>query len=169
MSGDSTTYAATPFDHAKADIILRSSDNIDFRIFKLFLSLASPFFGALFDIPRPIEENGDQETKDGLAVIPVTVDSKTLDTLLRFCYPCTLVDDPDIEVLKDAIDVLEAARRYSLDGIETKARYAIVNPKFLEAEPLRCFVIAHRGRLQEEALLVARYTLTQPLVPSWFQ
>ena len=110
MSDDST-YAAAPFDHAKADIILRSSDNIDFRVFKLFLSLASPFFETLFDIPQPTEENGDQEIKDGLVVVPVAEGSKTLDALLRFCYPCTLADDPKLEVLKDAMDVLEAARK----------------------------------------------------------
>ncbi|KAG6381731.1 hypothetical protein JVT61DRAFT_335 [Boletus reticuloceps] len=168
MSGD-TNYAATPFDHAKADIILRSSDNINFRVFKLFLSLASPFFETLFDIPQPAEESRDQEVEDGLVVIPVMEDSKTLDALLRFCYPCTLAEDPNIEVLKDAMDILEAARKYSLDAIEKKARQAIANPKILEAEPLRCFAIAHRGRLQEETLLAARYTLTQPLIPSWFQ
>ena len=168
MSDDST-YAPAPFDHAKADIILRSSDNVDFRVFKLFLSLASPFFETLFDIPQPVKENGDQEIKDGLVVIPVTENSKTLDALLRFCYPSTLVDDPNIEVLKDAMDVLEAARKYSLDAIEKKARQAIANPKILEAEPLRCFAIAHRGGLREETILAARYTLTQPLIPSWFQ
>jgi hypothetical protein len=168
MSDDST-YAPAPFDHAKADIILRSSDNIDFRVFKLFLSLASPSFETLFDIPQPVEEKGDQEIKDGLAVIPVTEDSKTLDALLRFCYPCTLVEDPNIEVLKDAMDVLEAARKYSLDAIEKKARQAIANPEILAVEPLRCFAIAHRGRLREETILAARYTLTQPLIPSWFQ
>ena len=168
MSDDSI-YAAAPFDHAKADIILRSSDNIDFRVFKLFLSLASPFFETLFDIPQPAEEVGDQEVKDGLAVVRVTEDSKTLDALLRFCYPCTLADDPKIEVLQDAADILEAARKYSLDVIETKARQAIVNPKIIEAESLRCFAIAHRGRLREETLLAAKYTLSQPLIPSWFQ
>ncbi|KAF8553564.1 hypothetical protein OG21DRAFT_1510006 [Imleria badia] len=134
------THAAAPFDHAQADIILRSSDNIDFR-----------------------------EVKDGLAVIPVTEDSKTLDALLRFCYPCTLADDPNLEVLNDAKDVLEAARKYSLDVIEKKARKAIVNPKILEVEPLRCFAIAHRGQLREETQLAAKSTLTQPLIPSWFQ
>jgi hypothetical protein len=162
-------YAKAPFDHAKADIILCSSDAVNFRVFKLFLSLASPFFETLFNIPQPVKENGDQEIKDGLAVIPVTEDSKTLDALLRFCYPCTLVDDPNIEVLKDAMDVLEAASKYSLDAIEKKARQAIANPKILEAEPVRCFAIAHRGRLREETILAARYTLTQPLIPSWFQ
>ncbi|KAF8141477.1 hypothetical protein EV363DRAFT_1308211 [Boletus edulis] len=168
MSNDST-YAAAPFDHAKADIILRSSDNIDFRVFKLFLSLASPFFETLFEIPQPAEESEDQEVKDGLVVVPVTEDSKTLDALLRFCYPCTLAEDPNIEVLKDALDVLEAARKYSLDVIEKKARQAIANPKILEVDSLRSFAIAHRGRLREETLLAARYTLTQPLIPSWFQ
>ena len=168
MSSDSA-YAAAPFDHAKADVILRSSDNIDFRVFKLFLSLASPFFETLFDIPQPAQGSDHQEIKDGLVVIPVTEDSKTLDALLRFCYPCTLADDPRLEVLKDVMDILEAARKYSLDAIEKKARQAISNPKILEAEPLRCFAIAHRGRLQEETLLAARYTLTQPLIPSWFQ
>lgn len=161
--------ATAPFDHEKADIILRSSDNVHFRVFKLFLSLASPFFETLFEIPQPAEENEDQEVKDGLAVVTVTEDSKTLDALLRFCYPCTLADDPSLEVLKDAVDVLEAARKYSLDAIEKKARQAISHPKILEVEPLRCFAIAHRGRLQEETLLAAKYTLTQPLIPSWFE
>ena len=167
MSDDST-YAAAPFDHPKADIILRSSDNIDFRVFRLFLSLASPFFETLFDIPQPADENENQEVRDGLAVVPVTEDSKTLDALLRFCYPCTLADDPKLEVLQDAMEVLEAARKYSLDVIEKKARQAMASPKILEAEPLRCFAVAHRGRLREETLLAAKYTLSQPLIPSWF-
>ena len=165
----SSGYAKAPFDHAAADIILRSSDNIDCRFFKLFLSLGSPFFKTLFNIPQPTEAGEDQEIKDGLAVVPVTEDSKTLDALLRFCYPCTLAEDPIIEELKDALDILEAAIKYSLDVIEKKARQAITNPQILAAEPMRCFVIAHRGRLLEETLLAAKSTLTQPLIPSWFQ
>jgi hypothetical protein len=78
-----SAYAASPFDHAKADVIIRSADNIDFRVFKLFLSLAFPFFDTLFDIPQPIEESEEQEIKDGLAVIPVSEDSKTSRTSSR--------------------------------------------------------------------------------------
>jgi hypothetical protein len=115
---DNSAYATAPFDHAKADITLRSSDNINFRVFRLFLFFASPFSETHFDIPQPVEENGDQEitSATGMAARPSV--SKTLDALLRFCYPSTLVDDPSIEVLKDAMDVLEAARKYSLDAIE---------------------------------------------------
>ncbi|KAF9224057.1 hypothetical protein BS17DRAFT_780405 [Gyrodon lividus] len=162
-------YATSPFNHAKADIILRSSDNIDFRVFKLFLSLASPFFETLFDIPQPIEESTEQEMKDGLAVIPVSEDSKTLDALLRFCYPCTLAEDPNLEELKDVVDVLNAAKKYTLHAIERKIGQALSNPKILEVEPLRCFAITHRGGLRDETLLAAKYTLRQPLIPLWFE
>ena len=169
MFGISTTYAAAPFDHAKADIILRSSDNVHFRVFKLFLSLASPFFETLFDIPQPTQASKDQEIKDGLAVVPMAEDRKTLTALLCFCYPGTLVDDPHLDVFEDVIHVLEAAKKYSFDVIEKKVRRTLSNPKILEAEPLRCFAIACRGRLREEMLLAAKYTLTQPLIPSWFK
>ena len=164
-----STYAAAPFDHAKADIILRSSDNINFRVFKLFLSLASPFFETLFDLPQPTQAGEDHEIQDDLVVIPVTEDSKTLDIILRFCYPGTLADDPDIVVegIGEVMNAFEAARKYSLDAIEKKVSRAIFSSKILEKEPLRCFVTAHRGRLREEALLAAKYTLTQPLIPSW--
>ena len=163
-----STYAAAPFDHAKADIILRSSDKVDFRIFKLFLSLASPFFETLFDIPQPAQASAEQ-IKDGLVVIPVTEDSKTLDVLLRFCYPCTLADDPHLGTFEHIIPVLEAAKKYALDAIERKVCRTLSNPKILEVEPFRCFAIARRGQLRGETLLAARYTLTQPLLPSWFK
>lgn len=164
-------YAAAPFDHEKADIILRSSDNVDFRIFKLFLSLTSPSFEAMFQTPQPApaQASNDQEIKDDLVVIRVRENSKTLDTLLRFCYPCTLAEDPKLEVLKDLVDVLEATRTYALKTIERKVLEALSNPTILAAEPLRCFVIARRGRAHEQTLLAAKYTLTQPLIPSWFQ
>ncbi|KAG1725763.1 hypothetical protein EDB19DRAFT_1643905 [Suillus lakei] len=114
------TCASTPFDHAKADIILRSADGVEFRVFTLFLSLASPFFETLFGLPQAPGGAADQEIKDGLAVITVSEDSKTLDSFLRFCYPSTLAEDPSFENLTDALSVLAAARKYSLDLIERK-------------------------------------------------
>ncbi|KAI6149635.1 hypothetical protein BKA82DRAFT_161565 [Pisolithus tinctorius] len=162
--------APSPFDHARADVILRSSDDVDFRVFKLFLSLASPFFETLFDLPQPSEEmSTDVEMKDGLPVIPVSEDSKTLDPLLRFCYPCTLAEDPALEDFRDVINVLEAAKKYSLDAIEQTVCKSLFNPKILEENSLRCFAVACRARLQDESVLAARYTLREPQVPVWFE
>ena len=160
--------ATAPFDHAKADVILRSADGVDFRVFKLFLSLASPFFETLFDLPQAPEGTSDQEMKDGLAVIAVSEDSKTLDFFLRFCYPSTLAEDPSLENLTDVLSVLAAARKYSLDLIEKKVCQALVNPKVLETDSLRCFAIARNARLKHETITAARHTLRQPLIPAWF-
>ncbi|KAI6122619.1 hypothetical protein EDD16DRAFT_745320 [Pisolithus croceorrhizus] len=167
---DLTPCASPPFDHEKADVILRSSDNIDFRVFKLFLSLASSFFETLFDLPQPsVGMSTDMEIKDGLPVIPVSEDSNTLDPLLRFCYPCTLADDPVFENFRDVVNVLEAAKKYSLDTIERMVCKSLFNPKILETNSLRCFAIACRTHMQGECVLAARYTLQEPLVPVWFE
>ena len=56
MSINKPIDAGAPFDSLHADVILRSSDNIDFRTFKLLLSLASPFFEGMFEmhhLPMP--------------------------------------------------------------------------------------------------------------------
>ncbi|KAG1774141.1 hypothetical protein EV702DRAFT_1032434 [Suillus placidus] len=158
---------SAPFDHAKADVILRSADGVEFRVFTLFLSLASPFFETLFGLPQT-PGAADQEMKDGLAVIAVSEDSKTLDGFLRFCYPSTLAEDPSLDNLTDVLSVLAAARKYSLDLIERKVCQALVNPKVLQKEPLRCFAVARNARLKHETIIAARCTLQQPLIPAWF-
>jgi hypothetical protein len=164
-----TTSASAPFDHAKADVILRSADGVEFHVFKLFLSLASPFFEALFDLPQAADpRTADQEMKEGLAVITVSEDSKTIDSFLRFCYPSTLAEDPFLENLTDVLSVLAAARKYSLDLIERKVCQALANPKVLETDPLRCFAIARNARLEHETITAAKHTLRQPLIPAWF-
>ncbi|KAG1795090.1 uncharacterized protein HD556DRAFT_1365996 [Suillus plorans] len=162
------TCASAPFDHAKADVILRSADGIEFRVFMLFLSLASPFFETLFGLPQAPDGASDQEMKDGLAVIAVSEDSKTLDTFLRFCYPSTLAEDPSLDNLTEILSVLAAAKKYSLDLIERKVCQALANPKVLEIDPLRSFAIARNARLKHETITAARYNLRQPLIPALF-
>lgn len=162
------TCASAPFDHAKADVILRSADGVEFRVFKLFLSLSSPFFETLFGLPQAPDGASDQEMKDGLAVIAVSEDSKILDSFLRFCYPSTLAEDPSLDNLTEVLSVLAAVRKYSLELIERKVCQALANPKVLDTEPFRCFAIARNARLKHETITAARYNLRQPLVPALF-
>jgi hypothetical protein len=168
MESPMETCASAPFDHAKADVILRSADGVEFRVFTLFLSLASPFFETLFGLPQASDGTSDQEMKDGLAVIAVSEDSKTLDSFLRFCYPSTLAEDPSLDNLTEVLSVLAAARKYSLDLIERKVCQALTNPKVLETEPIRCFAIARNARLKHETITAARHNLRQPLIPLLF-
>ena len=169
-SAPCSSDAAAPFDHQLADVILRSSDNIDFRVFKLFLSLASPVFETMFGLPQPSEgANPDEGTTDRLPIVPVSEDSKTLDALLRFCYPSTLAEDPSLENFIVATEVLEAAKKYSLDAIERLVSKALFTPKILEVGSLSCFVVARHAGLQEQCMLAAKYSLRQPLIPGRFE
>lgn len=162
--------ASPPFDHVKADAILRSSDGVDFRVFKLFLTLASPAFESLFNHFQPSGETSiAAEISDGLPVICVSEDSRTLDLLLRFCYPCTLAEDPSLKDSGEVISVLEAAKKYSLDAISRTVRKSLFIPKILEANSLDCFAISCHYRMPEECILAAKYTLREPLVPRWFE
>jgi len=74
------TDANAPFDNPDADVIIRSSDNVDFRVFKLVLSLASPFFTVMFGLPQgPAGSiNEKQETRNGIPVIQVTENSQVM-------------------------------------------------------------------------------------------
>jgi hypothetical protein len=150
---------ASPFLHAKADIILRSSDGVDFRVITLFLNLASSSFDTI------IEQAAQSDQIEGdLPIVRVEENHRVLDIWLRFCYPSTLAEDPPLHKFEDIIPVLEAARKYSLKPLEHKVRQALKSR--MEKEPLRCFALAMRAQLNIEATLAAEYTLREPLIPA---
>jgi hypothetical protein len=165
--------APAPFDDENADIVLRTSDNVDFRVFKIILAYASPFFKTMFSLPSPAaaskNENSLQDA-DGLKQIsppsttpdPPVVDvqetSEVIRIILECCYP---MDRPTISDLQLAWQVLEASEKYELASVE---RY--VKPifrSFIPEDPLRCFAVAGRNHWKEELELAARSLLLQPL------
>jgi hypothetical protein len=154
------TDASAPFNNAKADVILRSTDNVDFRVFKVLLSLASPFFDDMFGLPQGDINN---DTKDGLPVVRMAEERKTLEMLLLMCYPTTVVDHSDLETLSGAHLVLEAANKYNMESVEKHLRACLVMPQFLDVDPLRVFAIACRCRFEAEAKLAAQATFGRPL------
>jgi hypothetical protein len=161
MSPGKTTAASHPFHHADADLILRSSDQepVDFRIFKLLLSLASPFFSLIFTLPQP---KIAKEVQDGIPVIHMAEDKQTLKTLLGFCYPISMHAPPQFESLSELQKVADAAFKYEMEGIQRHARKELIEPRFVESQPLRVFAIAHRYGWAAEVRLAAKNTLQMP-------
>jgi len=108
------TNTTQPFDNPNADVILRSLDNVDFRTFKLVLSLASDLFDTMFSLPSPSKEDSDQVFKDGLPVIQIEAESSDLRRLLLFCHPgkapeiCRLLE---VQSLAMKYEMEEVARR----------------------------------------------------------
>ena len=155
------TNAGAPFDNPDADVILRSIDNVDFRVFKLLMSLASPFFKTMFALPQSGEDHDRNEKKDGLPVVQFTEKKKTLERLLMICYP---MDLPVLEELEDVQSLLDVAMKYNVERAEKKATEWLFAPRFLEQDPVRVFTIACHHRMKEKALVAAKSTLGRPIL-----
>ena len=84
------SVAKKPFDIRTADIIIRTSDNVDFYVYKAILAIASPFFDDMFSLAQTAATPTDNVTQDPVVV---SEDSDTMDCLLRLCYP---TDDPTL-------------------------------------------------------------------------
>lgn len=81
-------HPATPFDTpATADVILRSSVSVDFFVIKLLLCLVSPIFSDMFSSNHTI--GSEEETQNGLPIVFVTEDSRTLRCVLLIIYLLT--------------------------------------------------------------------------------
>ncbi|KAI0675765.1 hypothetical protein C8Q78DRAFT_348081 [Trametes maxima] len=103
--------ASYPFNKTNTDIILRSSDHVDFRVYSQILTAASPFFEVMFGVPQPPLE--EQNLRHGLSVIEFSEDSATLDALLRVCYPIIKAKAPP--TLETIETVLRAAMKYEIE------------------------------------------------------
>jgi len=85
---NSNTSPLEPFDDVPdANLIIRSSDLIDFRVHKPVLAMASPFFKVLLSLPQP----SDSPSIDGLPVVQLYEDSELLNTLVSMLYPIPTV------------------------------------------------------------------------------
>ena len=84
---NSTTSPPETFDVPDANFIIRSSDNVDFRVHKSVLAMASPFFKDLLSLPQP----SDGESVDGLPVVQLSENSELLNSLVSMLYPVPTV------------------------------------------------------------------------------
>ena len=113
---ESGQLAEAPFDDAQADLILRSSDEVPvhFRVFKNILSLASPIFADMFNIPSPSPPSEKPHDGSEDHVVPLSENSTTLDFALRHIYPVkrTPKEDP----LQGASIIAEFSRKYQAEA-----------------------------------------------------
>ncbi|KZT09207.1 uncharacterized protein LAESUDRAFT_542853 [Laetiporus sulphureus 93-53] len=151
QSHGTTINAPAPFNKQSADVILRSSDNVDFRVHTTIMSVASPFFETMFAMPQPEEPAGsDVHPEAGLPLIHMEEDSETLGRLLRFCYP---VEDPDLDKVADLGPVLKAAVKYQMEDLLPRLKKKLT--VIARRDPLRAYVLACSLRLEQEARAAA--------------
>ncbi|KAH9962476.1 hypothetical protein BJV74DRAFT_787126, partial [Russula compacta] len=98
-----------------ANLIIRSSDLVNFRIHKSLLAMTSPFFGDLLSLPQP----SDVETIDGLPMVQLSEDAELLHSLVSMLYPV----DPVIPKSYDKVlYLLAACQKYDMVSVQSSIR-----------------------------------------------
>ncbi|KAL1942833.1 hypothetical protein VTO73DRAFT_5073 [Trametes versicolor] len=139
------------FNHAKADIILRSSDGVEFRLHKIILEMASPIFCDMFTLPQEASQS------DCAQVVDVTETARTLEDLLPFCYPMERSEFLQLSRLRA---VLHAAMKYDMAFLVKILKRNLT--LFLPSEPLRVYAIACLTEDRDLARAAARRLLDCP-------
>jgi len=148
-----------PFDRRDADLIIRSSDQVDFHVHQSNLGMASVVFEDMFTAPGP----SPREQGQNKPVINLTEDSKTLHRLLTLLYPI----EPSIpETLEDALSLLATCQKYQMDLTITRIRSILKDHEprlFTVQNSFHAYGVARRYHLKDEALVAAQLTLERPL------
>ena len=146
-----------PFADSDADLILRSSDNVDFRVHKLILAKASEFFRDF-----PYEVSPTDGSGDCPPVVPLLNERHwTVERLLRFIYP---VDPPCFSTLPEVRAVLEAGHKYQVDAVAKRIADVLLRPRFVEEQPLAVYALSCGYRVEPSARAAARNAIGRDLL-----
>ncbi|KAI0040310.1 hypothetical protein FA95DRAFT_1566498 [Auriscalpium vulgare] len=142
-----------PYNAGDADVILRSSELVDFHVHKALLALSSPLFRTMFTL--------DQAPGASLPVVDMAENTKTIAALLDFIYPSSPICAPISFVLIERL--FEATHKYAMDGIFATLRSFLCahydNRSAIAENPFRAYALACKYGLKDEALRAARLTL----------
>ena len=141
------------FDTPDADAILRSSDGKEFRVHRLIISLASPVFQGMFDLPQPTAE------LPGTPVVDIPEPSDILQPFIQYFYPRS---PPKVSDIQTWAALYTIADKYDAEVVMESLRDMLI-PRFLETSPLRVYALASRWGLEEEAKIASRGTLTMDI------
>ncbi|TCD67395.1 hypothetical protein EIP91_012430 [Steccherinum ochraceum] len=169
-SEDGPRDAPAPFNKPSANLILRTSDGIDFRVQQVILIEASTFFADMLSLPaampgrrRRTREANDQEFRDGIPVVLVTETSQTMNILLRFCYP---VANPKLSTPTEVCEALDASKKYLLEDIEDELQGNF--HRISQEQPLPMYALAVIGGWEDEVRIAARGSLGFAFTPTSF-
>ncbi|KAI0313312.1 hypothetical protein OF83DRAFT_1142098 [Amylostereum chailletii] len=147
------------FARPDADIILRSSNGVDFSVYKSTLALASPVFEDMLSLPLLPADGSNKPS------VSMEEDAYTLNVLLSMIYPAPVIVPATIE---DAILVFAAAQKYDMDSTSSLLK-ALFYKGDMQRNHItidnayRIYGLASEFNLRDEAAQAARLTLHLPM------
>ncbi len=153
--------ASAPFDNLTADLVVRTSDHTQFHVVKAILSVASPVFADMFRVAAnlPPETVSPCDYIDGVPVVEVTEDRKTIDTILRLCYPVNnpILSDTDIDTI---VRVYDAGKKYEIEVTQNWSTSSLKDRAREDVSSFTIFLIAYQLGLEDLAKFAARQLLS---------
>ena len=146
-------------DMPDATIMVRSSDQANFRVHKSVLAMSSPFFKDLLSLPQP----SDGELLDGLPVVELPEDAGLLNTLISLLYPITPVIPKSYQKV---FALLAVCQKYEMESVQSIIRAMVkvrTFPAPAKAQGFSAYAIASGIGLVPEAEDAARLTVGQPM------
>ncbi|KAK0466015.1 uncharacterized protein EV420DRAFT_806458 [Desarmillaria tabescens] len=153
------TTADAPFNDPTdvVDLVIRTTDNVDFFVLSGLLSLRSPssFFR------HALQSNRHTEERDGFPVLRVVEDSTTFRYILLLCYP----NDRPVEIksVEDVVAVRVALEKYCMDYAIGRFEQTVIASSLIREHALRLFVLAFRKGWRKLGEAAAKNTLFIPL------
>ncbi|OJT07429.1 hypothetical protein TRAPUB_1749 [Trametes pubescens] len=145
-----------PFDASDADVILRSSEGVDFHVYKVILAMVSPVFKAMFTLPDAPDSS---PTSPKPQVVPLTETASTMKHLLHLCYPFPRTA---ITTLDELVATVEAMKKYEMTAPRPSCEQDLKALLAVGADPLRIYGIAYLYRFDTVLYEAAKLTLDNP-------
>ncbi|KAH9913130.1 uncharacterized protein BXZ73DRAFT_55648 [Epithele typhae] len=153
------SIASAPFNKPSADLILQTSDNFQFNVWKVILMEASIVFADMFTLDEiPHGSASDGAASHQAPAVKLTETSAALDGFLRMCYPPPHPTFTSIDALRS---VMAVAHKYQADGVFQVLKEALVR-NFAATQPVLVYAIAVYFDLANVARTAARHFLAVP-------
>ena len=156
---NSITSPPEPLDVIDANLIIQSSDLVNFRVHKAVLAMSSRFFEDLLSLPQPL----DSETIDGLPVVRLPEDAELLRNLVSMLYPVHQVPPKTYDKV---LYLLAACQKYDMVPVKSSIRAEVDRGSFpapVGTEAFGAYAIASSKGLIPEMKNAARLTLDSPM------
>ncbi|KAI9069765.1 hypothetical protein FKP32DRAFT_1671103 [Trametes sanguinea] len=145
-------------DPVVGDLVLRTSDQVDFHVHQRRLADVSHVFADMLSFPHPPSADNAVPTKP---VVDVAEKSELWGKLLPlFCND----EEPRLS-LADISSVLQACRKYQASGVSSRMRAQLFIPPFLDEKPFTVYALACFGGFEDVAEAAAKRTLRLPACP----
>ncbi|KAI0264109.1 hypothetical protein BC834DRAFT_270486 [Gloeopeniophorella convolvens] len=160
-----------PFNYPDADLIVRSSDGVDFRVYRAVLERSSPLFSKMLleqrdsNIMTTVDAGSGKArlSPNTLPVLRLPESKTTIHVLLTFIFPVPSCLPATFE---DTIPVLVAAKKYKAQAALSMLRIClngVTRTAVRTSDAFRVFCLARGHGLRSDALGPARVALDLPI------